>query len=72
MIEQHYTPAEVADLLKISESSVCRACREGTLRSFVVPGGRSRRIAESAIAEWLNRGAEGDTLAGVTELRRAG
>jgi excisionase family DNA binding protein len=72
VIEQHYTAREIADQLKVSESAILRACRDGKLRSFVVPGGRSRRIPESAVEEWLNAGAEGSRLAPVTELRKTG
>lgn len=61
-LEQHYTPDEIADKLHVSPSTVLRECRAGRLRSFVVPGGRSRRIPESAITEWLHAGAEGSSV----------
>lgn len=73
MIEQHYTPAEVALLFKVSEETILRACREDRMESFVVPGGRARRIPESAIEAWLLTGSTGRKVtSAVTELRRAG
>jgi excisionase family DNA binding protein len=57
VFEQHYTPAEVAERLAISESTVLRACRDNKLKSFVVPGGRARRIPESAVLAWLEQGS---------------
>lgn len=76
MIEQHYTPAVVAERLMMSEETVLRLCRKGLLRSFVVPGGRARRIPHSAVVEMTGeeQSAPDDrkVSGAVTELRRAG
>lgn len=68
MIEQHHTAEHAAARLGFTPETVYRAMRRGDLRSVRV--GRSRRIPESAVSEWLD-GGSGRSLAGsVTELRR--
>lgn len=72
MIEQHYTAAELAVKFNCSEETILRACREGRMRSFVIPGGRARRIAESDAEEWRKSGLSPKVSGSVMELRRAG
>lgn len=46
-----YTPAEAAEVLRISRDYVYDLCRSGTLRSFKI--GRSLRIDSKAIADFV-------------------
>lgn len=61
MTEPVYTISEVADKAKVSRSTVCRWIHSGRMRSFKVGG--TRRIPESAIAEFFASGAEGGDAA---------
>lgn len=72
MIERHYRPAELAQLLGLSEDTIIRYCKLGTLRATRPGGGRFWLIPESAAAEWLRRGEQGSNVqASVSDLRRA-
>jgi excisionase family DNA binding protein len=51
MIEQHYTTAELAELLAVHPETIRRVAASGRLRSARV--GRDRRYAASAVKEWL-------------------
>lgn len=57
MIEQHYSPKTLADLLDCSTETLRRAAAAGHLRSVRL--GHDRRYPESAVNEWL-RGQGGD------------
>lgn len=67
-IEPHYSAEEIADRLGVSISTVYRHMAARRLHS--VKAGRSRRVPESALHEWLNgddgRGRDG---ASVIEMR---
>jgi excisionase family DNA binding protein len=54
VIEQHFTPKELAGLLKCHEETVRRMCDRGDLKS--VRWGSTRRIPESAVHEYLEGG----------------
>lgn len=49
--QQIYTPAEAAEVLRISRDFVYDLCRSGALRSFKI--GRALRIDASAIDEFV-------------------
>lgn len=51
-IQSYYTPAEAADVLRISRDHVYELCRSGQLRSFKI-GPRALRIDASAIADFV-------------------
>lgn len=57
MIEQHYSPRTLAELLDCSTETLRRAAAAGELRSVRI--GHDRRYPESAVNEWL-RGCGGD------------
>lgn len=61
MTEELYTIDGVAERAKVSRSTVCRWIHSGRMRSFKVGG--TRRIPESAIAEFFASGAEGGDAA---------
>ena len=50
-MENVYTPAEVADILKVSVETVKRHLREGTLKGFKV--GTRWRVKESDLKEFM-------------------
>jgi excisionase family DNA binding protein len=56
VIEQHYTTAELAELLSLHPETIRRAAARGELRSIRV--GRDRRYPKSAVVEWLTFLAE--------------
>jgi excisionase family DNA binding protein len=56
VIERHYRPAEVAELLGIHVETLRRLALRREIRFVWV--GRDRRYPESAIAEFLRRNAE--------------
>jgi excisionase family DNA binding protein len=55
-LEQHYSPATLAELLDCSTETLRRAAIAGELRSVRV--GSDRRYPESAVNEWLRRGGD--------------
>lgn len=55
-IEQHYSPATLADLLDCSTETLRRAAIAGELRSVRI--GADRRYPESAVNEWLRQGGD--------------
>lgn len=58
MIEHHYSPKELAEILSCSTETLRRAAVRGELRSVRV--GADRRYPESAVREWLSRSADVD------------
>ena len=50
-MEMHYTIREACDTLKLADSTVRRYIREGKLKAQRI--GRTWRISESAVAEFL-------------------
>lgn len=70
--EPHFSVRTVAELYDLSESKIRRAIgkqpgQPGYLRSVLV-GQDSRRIPESALAEWLRCDAPSEKLAAVHSL----
>jgi excisionase family DNA binding protein len=53
VIEQHYSPKTLAELLDCSTETLRRAAIAGELRSVRI--GKDRRFPESAVNEWLAR-----------------
>jgi excisionase family DNA binding protein len=51
VIEQHYTTAELAELLSLHPETIRRAAARAELRSIRV--GRDGRYPKSAVLEWL-------------------
>lgn len=60
MIEQHYAPRTLAQLLQVHPETLRRAAAAGELRSVRI--GHERRYPESAVNEWLRRGGAGAEL----------
>lgn len=60
MIEQHYSPRTLAELLDCSTETLRRAAASGELRSVRI--GSERRYPESAVNEWLRRHGGGMEL----------
>lgn len=56
MIERHYSPKELAELLSCSTETLRRAAARGDLRSVRV--GADRRYPEGAVREWLARSSD--------------
>lgn len=67
-VEQHYTTAEVADLLRVHPETILRAARRGSIRSVRI--GNDRRYPESAVRAFLNENADQthDAVASVVTL----
>lgn len=71
MIERHYRPVEVGELVGMSADTIQRYCKAGAIRHVRPPGGRAILIPESAVAEWLQAGERPSNLPGpVPPLRR--
>lgn len=66
MIEQHYTTAEVCDLLSISEDTLLKWVADGEIES--VRRGRVRRYPESSIQAFLEKNREHKPTATVVRL----
>jgi excisionase family DNA binding protein len=58
MTDLYYTPAEVAEILKVSESAVYKWISEKKLRAAKF--GKSRRISRKALDEFIQKGEEFD------------
>lgn len=71
MIPQHYTTAEVADLLHCDPETILRLAQRGEIASTRV--GSDRRYSETAILEYLDAHAEGTgaQVASLAEKRNA-
>ncbi len=52
------SPREAATYARVSETSILRAARRGTLRAFKVGGGRLWRFRPSDVDAWIEAGVQ--------------
>lgn len=57
-MDRYYTPAEVAEILKVKRQTVYTWIREGRLQADKI--GRTRRISEAQLQEFLKEGKRED------------
>lgn len=68
-LERHYSTAELASILSVSEDTILRAAQRGELQSCQL--GRQRRFPESAVQRWLDEGRQQAPVVRLAPARHA-